>query len=292
MAKPEAPKISADRKKLYVLGGLVAFLVLVVAWNLSGSKPKPAPPPTAADGRVRNSELGKPRSDQSGAPEAGSVRVADEQTFGPIEVLPLYAKAGGGDVIPARNIFDYPPPPPRVIPPLPPKETPPPPTINLGSVSPGQAIAGTSKPIQISLSGSIFPSDSQVYFNGQPVESQRLSATAIRATIPPSFIGSPGAIAIQVKSASQPDRLWSGTVNFQLTPSPDPNETFVYSGRVGSQAVLSFKDTSRKPKVVSTGDVVNGAVPWKILAINDRQIELLDTRNEIRKTLGLAAKAR
>ena len=104
-----------------------------------------------------------------------------------IEILPvLYAPTGGAGQI-RRNIFDYPPPPVVKPPPPPAIVKPPPPTVNLGSVSPRDAIAGTSRPITITLMGSLFPTDAQVLFGGQVIPSQRLSSTQIRATIPPSL---------------------------------------------------------------------------------------------------------
>jgi hypothetical protein len=287
MAKAAAPRLSAsDRRKLYVLGGLVAFMAIILAWNFWPAS-KPAPPPQRAkDGRVRNTQIAK----EGASPE--NVRVADTQGFGPIAELPIYDVPAAGDVRGSRNIFDYPPPPP-VIPPKPPaivKEKPP--TINLGSVSPSSVIAGTGRAVPVMLSGSVFPGDSQVFFNGQPVPSQRLSANQIRATIPPSMIASPGGIQITVKSASQPVQLWSGPVTFQMLPSPDPGETFVYSGRIGTQAVITLKDPTKRPLLVTVGSTLNGTVPWKVLAVNDRTIELLDTRNEIKKSLSRAGKSR
>src|SRR5262245_32021521 len=147
MAKQAIPKIlPGDKKKLYVLGGLVGLLVLLVGWNvLFGSKkPTDVPAPAANDGRVRNSDRASQGTSAS-APD--NVQVADTNQFGPIAELPLFTPPDGGDVKASRNIFDYPPPPP----PIPPKREPIvkklPPTINLGSVTPSSAIAGTSKPI-------------------------------------------------------------------------------------------------------------------------------------------------
>ena len=291
MAKQAIPKIlSGDKKKLYVLGGLVGLLVLLVGWNVvfGSKKPVAAPPPTANDGRVRNSD----RASQGGdAATTDNVRVADASAYGPIAELPLYTPASGGDVTATRNIFDYPPPLPPKPEPLPPIKKEPPPTINLGSVTPASAIAGTSKSIDVMLYGNIFPADAQVFFNGQTIQAQRLNPTTIRATIPPGLLAAAGGSKIEVKSASQPQHLWSGPVTFQLQPAPDPNEMFIYAGRVGTQAVITFKEPNKRPQLVSVGTTINGSVPWRILAINDKQVELLDTRNDIHKTLGIAPKS-
>lgn len=294
MATTEKPKISSERKKLYALGGLVGLLVILVGGNVlfSGKKPVAAPPPpTTNDGRIRNSDIGKSQANTSATPGGAVTPGPNDQVFGPIEVLPV-AYAGGGDVQVVRNIFDYPPPPIEKPKPLPPPVRPPPPTINLGSVSPSNAIAGTSKPITITLLGSLFPADAEVLFGGQPIPTQRVSGTVVKATIPPSALGQAGARTVEVKSASQRAELWSTKLNFQLAASPEPATTFVFSGRIGPQAVITFKDATKKPQLVSIGGTINGEVPWKVLSINDKAIELLDTRNEIRKSLGLVAKNR
>lgn len=284
MAKKQQSKSSGERTKIYILCGLGGFLVLIVLWNVLGSSDRPTPPP------AKKPETASKAAPQGAAPEdAQQVADVGDGEFGPLAPLPVFA-VNGGPVNPSRNIFAYPPPPPIKPPPARPKETPPPPTIALGGVSPQTAIAGTSKPVQITLNGNLFPVDSKVYFGGQELQTQFVSRNVLRATIPSSAIASPRSVQVEVKSASQPSKLWSRQVSFQLQPSPDPGETFTYTGRIGSQAVIGFRD-DRKPKLVEVGETINGAVPWKILAINDKQVDLLDTRNEIRKTLNLTAKA-
>src|SRR3954469_9777582 len=166
MRKETKPALSSEKKKLYVLGGLVGFLVLVVGINYLGKSRSSAPPlpPKSADAG-KGADGGRPAGSPPTAP-GGARRVADATGYGPISVLPLFSPSDGGDVRPSRNIFDYPPPP--VIPPPPQKPItkPEPPTINLGAVSPTQAIAGTSKPIPVTLTGSIFPGDAQLLVNG------------------------------------------------------------------------------------------------------------------------------
>lgn len=287
MAKKEQkPKLSKQTKQLYVLGALLGVLALAAAYSFLGSsKPAgPAPKPGAA-------QSGQPAGAQTA--KNGQPAARSAAGYGPIEVLPIAYQTGGGDVSVSRNIFDYPPPPPpKPPPPPPPKVTEPPPTINIGSVSPGQAIAGSSKPVPIVVTGSIFPGDAVLLVNGQRVQAQRVSSTVMKATLSPGALASPGSLSLRIESASQPDKLKSGELHFTLTPSPDPNETFLYTGRLGPQAVIAFKEPSKRPKLVGVGETVNGSVPWKVLAINDKQVDLLDTRNDIRKTLALVDKTR
>ena len=142
----------------------------------------------------------------------------------------------------------------------------------------------------VTVTGNYFPPDAVVEVDGRRVLTQRQSGSVLRATLTAQDIASARALLFQVRSASQPDRLWSGKLPFTLQPSPDPSESFTYSGRIGNQAVIGFKD-GKRPKVVSVGDSINGAVLWKVVAINDRQVEMLDTRNEIRKVIPLTPKS-
>lgn len=281
------PPMSSDRKKQIALGSLLVVLLVVVGWNYFGPASKTPPPaPKPNDGRVRNSDLQGGASQAAAAP---AVAAGSRETFGPLEVLPTLGLFTG-ELAASRNVFDYPKPPPPRPEPRPPTVTEPPPTINIGSISPGGAIAGSSRPVQVAVTGRYFPTDAVVMVNGNRVATQRQSETSLRITLTGRDLASPGAVRIKVVSASQPDRLWSRELPFTLQPSPEPNESFIYTGRIGNQAVIGFKD-GKRPKVVSVGDSLNGAVLWKIVAINDRQVEMLDTRNDIRKAISLTPKS-
>jgi hypothetical protein len=278
--------LSSEKKKLYVLGGLLGLLAIMGFWNF-WPESKPAPPPAPpTDGRVRNSELAAQRNE----PEGSGAAAVDEEGFGPVaelpvDIVPVVGVAGG------RNIFSYPPPPPppreKVI--IPPQ--PPPPTINVGSISPTTIVAGTPKPLTVTVTGAKFQPDFQILWDGRPLQTEVVSETVLRATLSPSDIASPRAVSVEVRSASQREQLWSRKLTFQLQPSPDPGETFVFTGRIGGQAVVTFKDTTKRPRIVGPGDTINGRVPWKVIAVNDTRLELLDTQNEIRKSLTLAPKS-
>lgn len=277
--------ISSERKKLYVLAGLLGLLVVVGVWNFWPDS-KPAPPPgEPRDGRVRNTDLAAQRNRPQPTPQ-----LQTEEQFQPVAELPALGIGAVGVAI-SRNIFIYPPPPPPKPVPAPPVYTPPPPTINVGSISPTVAVAGTSKPIQVTVTGSEFQPDFKIYWNGRPLQTEVVNRSLLRATVQPSDIASAGTARVEVKSASQPQALWSRQLNFTLQAPPNPSDTFVYTGRIGGQAVITFKDQTKKPRLVSPGDIINGTVPWKVLSVNDARLEVLDTQNDIRKTMTLAPKA-
>lgn len=282
MAEAQKKPVSREQKKVYALVGLLGVLVLVSVWSF-WPESRPAPVARAPrEGRVRNADLARQRAGEQQATEAAAVA-------GTIAELPPVAFAAPGVSI-ARNIFAYPPPPPKPIVRPPPVVTPPPPTINVGSISPASAVAGTSRQITITVAGSEFQRDFQILWNGRPLRTERVGDSLLRATLSPSDIATPGTVRVEVKSASQPVRLWSRELQFQLAAPPDPAETFVYTGRIGGQAVIAFKDPSKRPRLASAGETVSGVVPWRVLAVTDTHVEMLDTRNEIRRTLPLAPK--
>jgi hypothetical protein len=272
--------LTKEQKKVYALVGLLGALAIVSVLSFWPEEKKPPPQRAARDGRVRNSDLARRQAQQQ------------EQTAGiagQVAELPPVAFAAPGVTI-ARNIFAYPPPPPPPVVRKPVPDMPPPPTINVGSLSPTTAVAGTTRPITITVAGSAFQRDFQILWNGRALQTERVGDSILRATLSPSDIASPGSARVEVKSASQPDRLWSRQLQFQLSAPPDPAETFIYTGRIGGQAVIAFKDPTKRPKLASPGETIGGTVPWRVLAVTDKHVEMLDTRNEIRRTLPLAPK--
>lgn len=285
---PPAKKtpMSGDRKKLIALGSLLGLLFVVVAWNYTGSTKTAPPRAKPDDGRVPNSQLKAGGATPSQTPDAAPTLV---ESFGPLEALPAFG-VFTGELAATRNVFDYPPPPPPVKPRPPIVVTEPPPTINIGSLSPGSAIAGSSRPVTLTITGRYFPVDAVVLVNSSRAATQRQSDSVLKVTLGARDIASPGTVRIKVVSASQELKLWSRELPFTLQPSPDPSESFIYSGRIGNQAVIGFKD-GKKPKTVSVGDSLNGLVLWRIVAINERQVDMLDTRNEIRKSITLTPRS-
>jgi hypothetical protein len=273
----------ADRKKLYILGGLVLLLVGAVYFSSSSAPtPPPAAPAAAAQpGRVRASDLAATKA------EGGTARAARPDDLGPLTALefgPLYPGPLSASV--ARNPFAYPPPPP-VKPPKPPPP-PPPPTIQIGEVTPGSVVAGVPRGVTVTVTGSLFPADARVVWNGRQLPTEVVGDSLARVTLSPGDIASPGNVEVKIVSESQPDKLWSASRPFVISPSPTP--PFKYVGRIGDQAVLNMEGGKDNRKLVKVGDTIGVGTQWKVLAIQGEEIEVLDIRNEIRKSVALAKK--
>lgn len=290
MTTPQSEKrpMTKEQKQLIVLG-VLGVVLLFAGWSTFFPGSKTSPPAQAnkpKDGRIKNSDL---KAGQQ--PNAPTTPTAND-VFGPMERLPIeLIAATGGSVDARRNVFDYPPPPPERPKPRDPVIQLPPPTIALGSISPTSAIAGSPRDITVTLSGTGFPADSQVFWDGRPLASQRLSDNVLRVVLTPSETASPHSAKVEVKSKSQPKELWSRAITFELQGSPEPTQAFIYTGRIGDQALITFRDTNKRPALVSVGDTIAANVPWKVLTIGEKQLELLDTRNEVRKVLTIAPKA-
>lgn len=288
MSAANKPGLGADRKKLYLLGGLVVALFGAVYYGFSSGPEVPPPPPhqqaAGAPERIRATELAKTPDERE---QAERKRIEDD--LGPVAELELYLldpRPVGGAV--ARNPFAYPPPPPP--PPAPPIVQPPPPTIAIGDVTPGSVVAGVPRGVTVTVTGSQFPADARVVWNGRQLPTEVGGPTTLRVNLSPAEISSPGTVEVKVVSESQPDKLWSAARSFTVSPSPTP--PFKYVGKIGDQAVLDFegqRDGSRK--LVRVGDTIGVGTQWKVLAIGGERIDVLDVRNEIRKSVALAKKS-
>lgn len=271
----------SERKKVATLGVLVLVLTASLLWSFSGSSnstPPPASPPRDPN-RVRATDLA---GGGSPSPDARAAEIDPEV----LSVIPV-ADVSGTSLPIKRNPFAYPPPP-LPKPPKPPKEKPPA-TIPIGQISPSSVVAGIPKGVTLSISGNQFPVDSQASFNGRPVRTEFVNASLLRVTLTTADIAGPGSAEIRIRSQSQPEKLWSDPRTFTMTPAPTP--PFKYIGRIGEEAVLDFGTDRDGRKRVRVGDVVGVPAQWKVLAVRPDAIEVLDTRNEIRRTVTIAKKS-
>ena len=266
-----------DRNKVVALAVLALVLVVSLVWSMTGKSA--APPPVKKDkNRVPAKALSQGEDPKDEASELALAQV---------HPLDLASITPAGSLAISRNPFAYPPPPPppRVKPPDPP----PPPTIPIGNLAPSSVVAGIPRGVTVVVSGSQFPRDSQVFWNGRPIRTEYLSETQLRVSLSSADISNPGTVQVEVKSSSQPKHLWSAQLPFSVVPAPTP--PFKYVGRIGVQALLDFGTERDGRKLVKVGDVVGVPAQWKILSVGHESIEVLDTRNEIKRTVTIAKKS-
>lgn len=288
MAVTVSSALGGDRNKVLALIGLVGVLV-IAAWYSWGSSP--APPPKAASDtsdprRVKNSDLASDKTPDAQEPSDAAGNGVLDVDFEPLN-LGQVAEAPATLAV-VRNPFAFtpPPPPPKPLPVVPP----PPPTINVGRINPQNVVAGVPRGVAVSVFGDKFPVDAQIQWNGRPVQTTFVNENEVKANLTTGEISNPGMVKVTVVSASQPTRLWSGELTFQVIPSPTP--PFKYVGRIGNRAIIDYGNERDGQQIVEVGTMLGTPAQWKVLAVTPEQVELLDVRNEIKKSITMAKKGR
>src|SRR5215510_2480085 len=283
---------SAEKIKRRLLLGLGAVLALVVVYRFFLSGPETRPRRPAQTNSTTQSQTGTATAPVSSTPKAKPMGAAAQQEAMRQALLsdltPLnlrYASTGEGSSSPGKrdNIFGYykePPPPPR-----PPD---PPPPVQLISVQPQSAVAGTPKPVTLVISGNKIPSDAQILLDNSPRATKRLSETQLSTEISPGDYSVPRGINIQVRSQSKPTEN-SNLIQFMVQAPPEPQ--FIYKGRLGSlnqtqtnYAVIELNST-KETKRVKVGETIMGI--WRVDAILADRVELTLTQYDIKRRVPL-----
>ncbi len=196
----------------------------------------------------------------------------------PLDLSSAYP-IGNATIYPERGpIFAY-----YVPPPIPARSRrPPPPPIGLQSVQPQFAVAGTPRDITLMISGTKIPADAQVYLNGSPRPSKRVSENQLSIELKASEYASPSTMSIDVKSASDPVNNNSNTIQFMSQQPPTPQ--FKYIAKLGEYAVFELNAT-KDIKRLHRGETVQQV--WRIDSIDDKGVELTHTQYEIKARVPL-----
>ncbi|HXG95425.1 MAG TPA: IPT/TIG domain-containing protein [Blastocatellia bacterium] len=182
-----------------------------------------------------------------------------------------YAYKGRG------NIFAY-----YVAPPPRPAPLPPPPPIVIQAAQVNRNIvAGSPFKVTVMVLGQKFPADAEIYFDGRPKPTKRVSESQLTTEMEPGEYSFPRTIKVEVKSKSDP-KLFSNETQISIPQAPEPN--FIYRGRHGT-TLANIEIPSSRPefKLLKRGDIVQGV--WRIDSINEREIEVTHTQLEIRRRI-------
>jgi hypothetical protein len=269
---------TAERRKVYVLAVLLVVLVAAGAYSFLGSGSS-----QTADQSSGSKPAAKP-GDTSDPNTVASVS-SDSSSAEPLDFRRLVVPVVGDAV--ARNPFAFPPKPPP--PPGRPKPPDPVATIIIGNITPNSVVAGVPRPIDVTVTGRNFQPDFKVTWNGRLLRTQRLSTDQLRVTLTPAEIASAGTVRVNIVSESQQSKLWSETRTFEIREAPRPS--FQYIGRVGDLALIDFGGTGNQ-KTAHVGDMIGQPAIWKVVAITPEKVDLLDTRNEIPRSIALNRKDR
>ena len=294
MAKRSTSSEQIKRILLVALGVVFAG-VIIYKFFLSGPTAKPKRPPEPGTATTGSSL--PPTAGASAAPKTRPMGAAAQQEALMQALLsdttPLNLRAasssGGSSTPGARgNIFAY-----FVPPPAPPPKQPDPPPIQLASVQPQSAVAGTPRPVTLLVSGNKIPADAQILIDGLPRLTKRLTETQLSTEISPGDYSVARGINIQVKSQSDPAEN-SNSIQFIVQPAPEPQ--FIYKGRLGTlnqpqsnYAVVELNAT-KEMKRAKVGDTIMGI--WRVDAISADSIDVTLTQYDIKRRVQLQDKVR
>lgn len=294
MAKRSSSSEKAKQIFLAVLGvGLVAAVIYQFLVKGPASKPKRNPQPGATT-------AGSSAPANASAPAALKTRQlgAAAQQEALMQALlsdttPLnlkFASSGGVSSPPSNrgNIFGYWVPPPEKV-----KDAPPPPPIQLISLQPQTAVAGTPRPVTLVVTGNKIPADAQILIDGSPRLTKRVSETQLSTEISPGDYSMARGLTIEVKSKSNPAEN-SNSIQLVVQQAPEPQ--FIYKGRLGTlnqprynYAVVELNAT-KEIKRAKVGDTIMGI--WRVDAIAADGIEVTLAQYDIKRRVQLQDKPR
>jgi hypothetical protein len=289
-------KATSEKVKRTALAGLgVVFLIAIVyQLFLSGPATKPKRPlttntSTSVAPTNTNSSINAPQKRQLGAAaqqEALMQALLSDTT--PLNLRTVSAGAGKAELGERGNIFAY-----YVPPPAPPPKPPDPPPIQLRSVQPSSAVAGTPKPVNLVVTGNKIPADAQILIDGAPKPTKRVSDSQLSAVLAPSDYSSARGMNIKVVSQSNPKED-SNVLQFVVQAAPEPQ--FVFRGRLGalnqpaSNYALVEITSTKEIKRVKVGETVLGI--WRVDAISADAMEITLVQNDIKRRVPLQDKVR
>src|SRR5712692_3211315 len=288
---------SAEKTKRLLLAGLGVILLAVFIYQvfLSGPTPRPRLNAQATNG---GSNLPAPASasapvvQQTRPLSAAAQQEAQWQAMlsdlTPLNVRLISTGDGRTAQVGSRgNIFAY-----YVEPPKPPPLPPPPPPIQLISVQPQTAVAGTPRAVTLVVTGNKIPADAQILLGGAPRVTKRVSDTQLSTEIAPGDYALAGDINIEVKSQSNPADN-SNALAFVVQAAPEPQ--FTYKGRLGALNQPQYNygvfelTTTKEITRAKVGDTVMGV--WRIDAVSSDSVDVTHTQLEIKRRLPLQEKA-
>ena len=289
-------KRNSDKVKYIALAVLGGVLVIIFVYQIFLSAPKPKPRLNTQLGNTSSTASAKPAQ---AVPQTRNLSASAQQEaliqqmlsdVTPLNLTLISRASDRSDKPGARgNIFAY------FVPPPPPPEPPkPPPPIQLQSVQPQGVVAGTPRAFTLVVTGNQIPPDAQLFFDGALRTSKRVSETQISTEMAPTDYAYARNINIDVKSQSEPAKLFSNPVQFSIQPAPEPQ--FIYKGRLGALNQPSYNyavfelNSTKEIKRGKVGDTIMGV--WRIDAISADSVDVTNTQYDIKRRVPLQDKVR
>jgi len=187
-----------------------------------------------------------------------------------------------------RNIFAYYEPPPKpVAAPSTPTPTPePPPPVLLASLSPSNVFARTED-FKLEVAGDKFTPDQRIFIDGRELPTSYKSPQQLSTTVSASFITSPGARQVVVRTPD--NRLFSNQLTINVAAPPTPNYTYIGiispANRVDEIALIQER-SSRNIINAHRGEVLGGR--FRVTSISEKEVVMVDTSLKIKHTIPMS----
>jgi hypothetical protein len=272
--------LKPEQKKLALIGLLVAILGGSVYYNFFAGDDAPTPTPS----RVQVKPLATPKAGAAGS------QSAETQATVTLVNQPLPVDSMDSRVAPnvGRNIFIFPTPTPTPTPtPVKTPPPPPPPPITLVGLDPATVEARTPADFTLTVAGAKIPADARAYINGREFKPVQASDSAMRVSVPAALKAAPGALRVEVRSASDA-KLYSNVLNLNVINPATP--AYRYLGLIvknGVSTAILKPETDEEVINVKKGERIGNN--WQIINITPDEIEILDTRNQVRHRLPFTA---
>jgi IPT/TIG domain len=270
-----------EKKKLIWAAVLGLVAIIFLWWTFFGFgsstsratvRPTASPTPARAAGGQNN----------PAANGRASQNVLDISTIRPIVWQPPSYDAPEAK----RNIFAYYVPPQKPSPPVKietPSPPPPPPPVLLASISPANAYA-RSPDFKLEVAGDKFTPELRIFVDGRELPTTYTSPQQMSATVPSTFIATPGARQVVVRTPD--NRLFSNAATLSVAQEPIPNYTYV--GIIGTRThvgdVAMVQDKNNKNVLnVQRGDLLSGR--FRVTSISEKELVLIDANLKIQHKL-------
>jgi hypothetical protein len=139
----------------------------------------------------------------------------------------------------------------------------------------------------LTIYGKNFPQDAEVYFEGRIRQTKRVNDGALTIEISPADYSAQKTVTIEVKSKSEPVKLYSNPTTFVVSPAPEPPFRFI--GILGEQGILEVGPTKEVMRV-RVGEKIQGV--WRVDSISMNGMELTHGQFDIKKRIPLQEKAK
>lgn len=261
-----------EKKKLIAAGVLGLVAILFLWWTFFGfGSSKPAT--TRATTPVKGTRTSPQGGTQSANNQSDTTQELSDLISTLSDVPPVLTNTNVPEA--RRNIFAFYEPPPVTKVADAPTPTPTPTTpLLLASVSPTNVYAGTAQ-FPLEVTGDKFTPDARIYVDGRELQTQYRSAQQLSASVPGSFIASPGNRSIAVRS---PDgRVYSNSLTLNVAQPPTPNYTYI--GLISTRThvdIALLQDLNTKAVVnAQRGEMFGGR--FRLTSIADKEIVFTDT---------------